>query len=321
MDRNRVIGGAIVVLIALLAPALSAMPSGAAAATTAAASADASLVAAAQCVDRAHVTSLRGAQKGRYLTYIPAHGAVDAQTAMWLQTDNWPVSYSGGTDACWLGGRIIGTYPQTTPWSEFHHTGGVNFQSDHLTIVDLRVHNYGDGIRVRDGGRNFLIDGAHLSFIHDDCIENDQLYTGTVQNSLLDGCYVAFSSRPSSGDHVDGHTNTYTIRHNVVRVKAMPTVYKGKAPGHGGFFKWEDDAHVSPKLVLRDNVFRVDSPPNHQTLGLPRGYHVQCSNNVVVWLGKGRYPDPLPKCFRVTRDRKVWDRAVAEWNAAHPLNP
>ncbi|MEP6622988.1 MAG: hypothetical protein ABJC79_00970 [Acidimicrobiia bacterium] len=263
-----------------------------------------------------------GWQQSRFTTDIAADTAVDAQSALWLQVDNWPVSFTGGPNACWYGGRIIGTFPQTTRWDQYHHTGGLNFQSDRFTLLGLRVHNYGDGIRVRDGARDFTISGAHLSFIHDDCVENDQLYTGVVEDSLLDGCYVAFSARPSSGDQVDGHTNTYTIRDNVVRLQAMPTVYKGKAPGHGGFFKWADKGtKVSPKLVVRDNVFRVDSRPNHQTLGLPAGYDVKCSNNVVVWLGKGRYPDRLPKCFTVTRDRKVWDRAVAAWHAAHPLNP
>ena len=106
MHRNRVIGGVIGVLIALVAPGISAVPSGATLAT----SADASLLAAARCIDRADVTSLRGPQKGRYLTDIPAHGAVDAQTAMWLQTNNWPVSYSGGPDVCWLGARISDSF-------------------------------------------------------------------------------------------------------------------------------------------------------------------------------------------------------------------
>ncbi len=173
---------------------------------------------------------------------------------------------------------------------------------------------------MRAGAERFLITGVHLSFMHDDCIENDQLYSGTVEDSLLDGCYVAFSARPSSGQSLHGEHNTYTIRNNVVRLQPMPTVYKGRAPGNGGFFKW-DDAGRSPRLVVRDNVFRVDQRPNHQTLGWPAGYDVSCSNNVVVWLGKGPYPDRLPKCFRVTRDRKVWDDAVARWSTDHPLDP
>ena len=282
---------------------------------------DAALHTIAECLNRGgRDVGVSGLQVGRFTADVVANEVVDAQTAMWLQVNNWPVSFSGGAGAGWLGGRVIGTYPQKTPWADFHHTGGLNFQNERMTIAGLRVHNYGDGIRVRDGARDFRITGVHLSFMHDDCVENDQLYSGTVEDSLLDGCYVAFSARPSSGDNVDGRNNTYTIQHNVVRLKPTPTVYKGKAPGHGGFFKW-DEGGRAPKLVVRDNVFRVDQRPNHQTLGLPSGYRFKCSNNVVVWLGKGRYPDHLPKCFKVTRDRRVWDRAVAAWNAAHPMNP
>lgn len=278
--------------------------------------------AAADCVaGKRNAVALRGVQRDRYTTDMPADGAVDAQTAMWLQVDNWPVSFSGGSGACWLGGQLFGTYPQDTTWDEFHHTGALNFQNADMTIVDLRIHNFGDGIRAREGARNFLITGAHLSFMHDDCIENDQLYSGTVEHSFLDGCYVAFSARSSSSDdELDGRTETFTIQDNVVRLQGMPTVYKGKTPGHGGFFKWDDNG-VSPKLVVRNNVFRVDSKPNHQDLGLPRGYDVKCSNNVVVWRGKGRYPDRLPKCFTVTRDLGVWRTAVAQWRAAHPATP
>ena len=319
MRSNRFVLGLTVLVSTLLAVSgLASSPAGAANANETRV-ADGS--GAAACITgRSQPIAVRGLQMGRFTADIPADSAVDAQSAMWLQVNNWPVSFTGGSGACWLGGQLFGTYPQSTRWDQFHHTGGLNFQNDRMTIVGLRVHNYGDGIRVRAGARDFRISGVHLSFIHDDCIENDQLYTGTVEDSFLDGCYVAFSARPSSGDHVDGHANTYTIRNNVVRLQAMPTVYKGKAPGHGGFFKWDDHGRVSPKLAVRDNVFRVDSKPNHQTLGLPPGYDVKCSNNVVVWLGKGRYPDRLPKCFKVTRDRRVWDRAVARWRAAHPWN-
>jgi len=38
----------------------------------------------------------------------------------------------------------------------------------------------------------------------------------------------------------------------------------------------------------------------------------------MVWLGPGDYPVPLPSCFTVTKDRSVWDNAVAAWKANHP---
>jgi hypothetical protein len=81
------------------------------------------------------------------------------------------------------------------------------------------------------------------------------------------------------------------MRNSLLRLQPMPTVYKGPAPGHGGFFKWDDDAHRSPKLALFGNVFRVDQLPNHGSLGLPDGYSVTCANNTIVWLGHGAFPE------------------------------
>ena len=310
--------GLVVALATSALPAVAAGPAGAAADDTVASAR--ALDQTVRCLtERRRVDVVRGFRTDRFTSDIPDRSAVDALGALWLQTDNWPVSFGGGSGGCWLGGRIIGTYPQSTPWSTFHHTTGLSFTNGDFTIAGPRVHNIGDGIGVRVGADHFTITGAHLSFIHDDCVQNDGLATGVVEDSLLDGCYVAFSARPSAGDSVDGHQNTETFRGNVVRLQAMPTVYKGHAPGHGGFFKWDEHGR-GPRLVLRDNVFRVDSKPNHQTLGLPAGYKFRCSNNVVVWLGKGRYPDKLPKCFSITRDRAVWDRAVAGWQAAHPFN-
>jgi hypothetical protein len=313
-----VVGLVVAVLVGALAPVVGSGPAGAAADDTRA-SAQA-LDRTVRCLgDRRHVDVVRGFRTDRYTTDVPADGAVDALGALWLQIATYPVSFGGGAGGCWLGGRIIGTYPQSTPWSTFHHTTGLAFTNPHFTVTGPRVHNIGDGIGVRAGAEAFTITDAHLSFIHDDCVQDDELYTGVVQNSLLDGCYVGFSARPTKGDSVQGAGNTVTIRNNLVRLQPMPTVYKGRAPGTGGFFKWDEHGRA-PKLVIRDNVFRADQRPNHQSLGLPPGYKYQCSNNVVVWLGKGRYPDKLPKCFRVTRDKKVWDRAVATWQADHPFN-
>jgi hypothetical protein len=112
------------------------------------------------------------------------------------------------------------------------------------------------------------------------------------------------------------------MRNSLLRHQPRPTVYKGPAPGHGGFFKWDNDAHRSPKLALFGNVFRVDQEPNHGSLGLPDGYSVACANNTIVWLGRGSFPEAaswLAKCpdTRIVTTGSTWDGAVAAWNAAH----
>jgi len=52
-------------------------------------------------------------------------------------------------------------------------------------------------------------------------------------------------------------------------------------------------------------------------MGIPASL-TGCARNVMVWLGPGSYPAPLPACFQVTRDRAVWDAAVTDWKRRHP---
>ena len=101
----------------------------------------------------------------------------------------------------------------------------------------------------------------------------------------------------------------------------MPTVYKGSAPGTGGFFKWDGNGTGrSPKLVLKNVILRADQLPNHGTLATPAslGYSVTCENVTVVWLGVGSFPNPDPCYTTITTSRGVWDNALAAWRAAHP---
>ncbi len=263
-----------------------------------------------------------GEQTSRYTPSLSSPSAVDARTASWTQVDNWPISITGTESVCWHGGTVTGTYASTTTWDTFHSTGAFNIANPDSIVEDLRVHNYGDGIRLRDGATNWAVRGAHETMIHDDCVENDKLNAGVITDSFFNGCYVAFSTRPSSSDPTsDGRDRTMAIRQSLVRLQPMPTVYKGPAPGHGGFFKW-DGTGRSPKLVLRNNVFRVDQLPNHGSLGLPESYAVTCSGNTIVWLGDGAFPESaswLAQCpdTRIVTSRAAWDDAVADWTARH----
>lgn len=243
-----------------------------------------------------------------------AGSLIDLKKASWIDVDDWPVDIRGGSGMCVEGGVVRGVYPDTTDWDLLHSTGAINLSGPGVTTEGVRVDNYGDGIRIRDDSDGFTVHSAHLTFIRDDCVENDRLYGGEVTDSLLDGCYVAFSARPKSSDETsEGSDRTFAIRDSLVRLQPMPTVYKGDAPGHGGFFKWDKDGR-GPTLELHGNVFRVDQESNHTGLGVPPELG-DCSDNVVVWLGDGAYPDPLPDCFTVTSDASVWDSAVEDWHA------
>ena len=209
-----------------------------------------------------------------------------------------------------------------------HSTTAVEVYAENTTIEGIRIHNYGDGIDFKYGpSANFIIKGVHLSYIRDDCVENDLLYSGLIDDSFFDGCYSAFSARTHSGQDPpaeDGSNNLWTIQNSLIRLQPMWGVYKnrGLIPGHDGWFKW-DSSGISPRLALHNNIFRVDQDANNVGLGVPTGKLESCSNNTVVWLGSGPYPDPLPTtfnnqpCFTITTDPSVWDNAVVAWLTKH----
>lgn len=266
--------------------------------------------------DGPRTMALQGHQDDQFKELDVSGGlTIDATSAAWLGIDDYPVRVDGGAQICWQGGRIEGTYPDTDSWDRMHDTAAFTSESPKVRLVGIRVHNYGDAINVKDGADDFVIRGAHLSYIRDDCVENDYLNSGTLEDSLLDGCYTALSAQPADDqEHLDGRGNEWVIRRSLIRLQPMPTVYKGDAPGHGRFFKWDNEGR-GPTMSLHGNVFRVDQPPNNRDLSVPEEYLGSCSDNVIVWLGEGDFPaDPLPDCFTITTDPAVWDDAVAAWH-------
>jgi hypothetical protein len=265
---------------------------------------------------------------------------IDARAATWtaqwpVQEDfNNPVKFAGGPGICFSGGTFQGNYPDQigsdphSTWEYMHGTTGMGIYADNTMIDGTRIHNYGDGIDINyESSSNFIVKGAHLSYIRDDCVQNDYLYSGLIYDSLFDGCYTAFSARTYSGQDPpaqDGSNNFWTIRNSLIRLQPMWGVYRnrGLIPGHGGWFKW-DSSGISPQLALHNNIFRVDQDANNVGLGIPSGKLASCSNNIVVWLGSGPYPDPLPTtfknqpCFTITTEKSVWDKAVAAWLSNH----
>jgi hypothetical protein len=278
-----------------------------------------STTAQASCLAQAGpLLTLSGAQQRYDLRKSKsANLKVDARNASWTGAGEFPVlagnALTGGL--CWAGGTIQGLWSAGTSWSAYHSTAGMVLASPGFTLEDVQVRNYGDAIRVLDYTDNWTMRGIHVQGAHDDCVENDRLYGGLIDDALFEGCYVFLSERPGSGVEipVDGRSKTVTIQNTLVYLQPMPTVYRGTAPGTGPLFKW---SALGSKLVINNTIFRIDQKPNHGELNLPPGLG-SCSNNTIVWLGGGAYPAPLPSCFRVVTDKSVWERAVADWKARH----
>jgi len=245
---------------------------------------------------------------------------IDARAATFLASPaaHYPITLDGGAGVCLGGGTIKGQYERTLDWSTMHdmNNAGVSFASP-TTVDGVRVDDVTDGLRPRGVGP-FTIRESWLSYIRDDCVENDHLEGGVIDDSLFDGCYVGVSERPSDSITADGRDRTLTIQKTLIRLQPMPGPRNGTAGelGNGELFKWSDQA---TRLALYDDVFLVEKvgQGGPDTMGVPP--LAGCRNDVMVWLGDGDYPAPLPSCFTVTHDRKKWDDAVAAWKASHPF--
>jgi hypothetical protein len=280
-----------------------------------------------------------GANYEKYRNTSAADSTVfDARQARWKfsnypKLQDYPVDIRNVGNAAWCGGTVLGTMDSLAEWPTMYDSdsGGGNGAAfifgdggaPDFTVDGVRFHNVWDGVRPRAGSDNFTVRNCWFSYVRDDAIENDHLYNGTIDDCLFDGVFVGFSCRGGSGSTTDGTGNTVTVQNCLVRLQPFPGKPKDHytpETGHMGFFKWSS---LSPKVVLKNNVFMAEQLPWNGTAGLEfpqgnTGMLIESENNTIVWLGSGDYPGTVQPGFTVTTDRSVWDDARTAWINAHP---
>jgi hypothetical protein len=256
--------------------------------------------------------------------------------------DLWSAEYNTppqGVPFCFSGGVILGTQPVSATWSETKRDGGgyaISINGEGAVVEAVRIHNHHDGfVPYRSDG--FVLRDSWMSYLRDDCIENDGHAEGTVRGNLFDGCYVFYSgtngvSNSATGAGAEG---TLLIEGNLIRMQNMPGPFARRKPlgdrtesGYGELFKTRGRDGRVPKLVMRDNVLAFEPPAAGRTLDTRfNGPHVEivdCANNTILWLGTGSFPGSLPDdwedCFTViggSEAQERWDRLRQEWIDAH----
>ena len=268
------------------------------------------------------LVTLAGDRTSRYDSRskpLAAQARVDARRATWTAVNAYVISFSAGKGGCWSGGKVQGKWGPSTVWDVYHSTFALYAYGLNTRVEGFRVDNYGDAVRF-NGTDNWSLRASWFTNIHDDCVENDMLAGGLIEDVLMDGCYVGISVRPGKSQltSVNGSGKTVTIRNSLLRLKKFPLT--AAAPNtSGGFIKAENRQPAkNVNLVYEGNVFRADAKPGTGTLCLNQHNMVTSSkDNILVWLGTGAYPCTLPPGWTLTRDVKVWDNAVAAWKARH----
>src|SRR2546428_622011 len=170
---------------------------------------------------RGPLVTLHGTRTSEYSNRLLAPGTrIDARAATFLASSSthYPISLDGGADVCLAGGTVRGQYDRTLDWATMHdmNNAGAAFASP-TTVDGIRVDDVTDGLRPRGIGP-FTIRNAWLSYIRDDCVEDDHVEGGLIDDSLFDGCYVAISERPSSAIRRPGGGQLLTIRRSLLRL-------------------------------------------------------------------------------------------------------
>src|SRR5256884_8466539 len=277
-------------------------------------------VAAASCLAQATQTqTVSGVQAAAFTnTSLADNTGIDASTAQYRTTARISIRLGGGANVCFHGGETIGSLPPAMSWSAALDYYAVVPDGPNVIVEGVRTFDRGDGVAFGSNAPNWTLRGAYIHYARDGCVENHFVFAGTVDDALLDGCFIGFASRPYRAV-ADGSGNVMTIQNTLVRLQPMDGVYTGPVPGHGAFFEW---SATSPQLALYNNVFRADQPSNDgdEHMAPPPGKLAGCSNNVMVWLGAGAFPEPLPSCFTLmtgTTGLDYWNQAVAQWQANH----
>ena len=243
-------------------------------------------------------------------------------------------------DMCLVGGSIKSSLDaQATLWDTWHKVTGLTVLTSNFQVVGTHFFNQGDAISFpTDLNTNWKVIGVDASgapgsagaYIHDDCVEDDAMNAGLVDDSKFDGCGSSFLSADSTPNH-DGGANLVEVTDTLVRLQSMYNSFDPAKYGynrHGGFFKWAGDPSVDgvpPMLYVHDSTFRADSPAAfagnaNGWLALPP--NTRCNNvtliNTASWPARD-LASWTSQCTNVTFGTTAdWNAKVAAWDAAHP---
>ncbi len=315
------------------------------------------------CLDRPQdLVTVDGVVTERHQPDTEGGRVFDARRAQFY-TDNvrWGTIDLQGDDSekgmCWAGGEVHSTRPYDASWLDHkavadpndpsRNSAAIANRSVDAKVTGLYAFNVSDAFRTSDA-KNWRVEHSWVQYVRDDGIENDRLQSGTIYDTLFDGVYTAFSTRPDTPDtDVDGRNSLMTIDKVLARLQAQPYPYKwqedrgaidvsgesysgnGMPYGHGLLFKHEEGNGPGRNIrfAIRDSVFLAEHYTTDKDFDFPEDALIEeCSNVSVIWLGPGEYPGRLPdskfpNCVKVVTGqagRDLWKQKVTDWHARHP---
>src|SRR6266571_5136162 len=169
--------------------------------------------------------TLSGVQTSAFAnTSLPDNTQIDASTAQFLTSDNISIRFGGGSNTCYHGGETIGNLPPATSWSSALSHYSMVPDGPNVTVENVRTFDRGDGVAFGKNVPNWTLRASYIHYARDGCVENHFVFSGTIDDALLDGCFIGFASRPYTTAQ-DGSNNVMTIKNTLVRLQPMDGVF------------------------------------------------------------------------------------------------
>jgi hypothetical protein len=244
-------------------------------------------------------------------------------------SNRYPLAFGkqdSGKATCVVGGTIVGSQSRDLTWQTMKGSldgDGLHFTSHGGVVDGIRVDNVEDGVGTIAGDpEGIMIRNAYMSYIRDDCIENDWIVGLIVKDSLLDGCFFGLSERPALSMTPRAAPAAERTLMDGVLMRLQPMPFEARRArcdadglGTGGFFKWSPYAN---RLVVKNSILFAERVA--ALCGGPMDFPEDATfeNVTLVWLGSGDYPGRLPASgVTVTHDRQVWDQVKQDWLERH----
>ena len=274
---------------------------------------------------------------------LPPRSEVDARTAVFhvansgnplptaqmpcengeLPVNRYPLQIRDSPEVTLLGGLFSGDVPLLSEWQDTYcNSAGVLLRDSVGGSLDgLRMRRVWDAIRITERSNGFQIRGSWISEVRDDCIENDYMSGGLVEDTLFDGCFSGLSMRPPEGEERSPEGGPLVLRGVLMRMQPYP--YKEQVQ-EGPPFKLDE---TKAEIEVYDSILAMGDRNPVSQLRLTIGWSRigKCSGNLLLWTADTPWPKKFtmpPDCFRIVvgeEARAMLQEARRNWIDCHPL--
>lgn len=239
-----------------------------------------------------------------------------------LVVNPYPLQIRNSADVTVLGGVFAGEVPQTSDWQDTYcNSAAIDVRDGPgVTVEAVRMRRLWDALRFSKDSNRFVLRGSWISETRDDCIENDYLNAGRIEDMLLDGCFAGLSMRPPKGEDRTAAGDAVVLRGVLMRMQGY--LYKGEQHEAPPFKVIE----AAPRIAIHDSILAMGDAETLSKARVAIGWAQigECSDNLLLWTSDAPWPEdlaPPPACFQVVKGaeaRAIWQQARQNWINCHP---